>query len=229
MLVGGIRKTTINRRVIMKKMSTLFKSTYTGSFSNITQEVREENQWVLDGEGVATIKFDGTACLILENKLFKRWDRKLSKKYFIQAAKAKKNGLPFVAEEFMFKELKPGAIACNASFDPITYHWPHWIPAEGKDSVYHIEGFENRDLIEDGTYELVGPKLQGNPYNLTQHELWKHGSVTVAIQDYSFESLRTIIEGLHEEGLVFHHPDGRKCKLRRSDFNFSWNDEHIVR
>jgi hypothetical protein len=206
----------------MKKMSTLFVTTHTGDVTHITRNVRPENQWVLDGEGVATVKFDGTSCMIMNSVLFKRWDRKLSKKYFILAAKAKRNGLPFVAEEFMFKDLKSGAIACNASFDPITNHWPHWIPAEGKDSSYHIEGFDNLDNVKDGTYELVGPKLQGNPYNLSRHELWLHGSVKIKVSDFSFDSLKSIITSLDEEGLVFHHPDGRMLKLRRSDFNLAW-------
>lgn len=206
----------------MKKMSTVFVNDYIDNVSNLTQEVRTENQWVLDGEGIATVKFDGTSCLIQDGQLFKRWDRKLSKKFLIMAAKAKKNGLPFVAEEFMFKDLKPGSIACNETFNPVTFHWPHWIPAEGKDSVYHIEGFDNLDNVEDGTYELVGPKLQGNPYGLSRHELWKHGSVVVEIVDLSFEGIKAVVTSMNEEGIVFHHRDGRKAKIRRSDYNLKW-------
>jgi hypothetical protein len=33
-----------------------------------------------------------------------------------------------------------------------------------------------------------------------------------------FENLKTYLEVVDIEGIVFHHPDGRMCKLRKSDF-----------
>ena len=43
-------------------------------------DVRAGQEWVLRGEGVATVKFDGQACLWRDGKLWKRYDRKLNKK-----------------------------------------------------------------------------------------------------------------------------------------------------
>lgn len=208
----------------MKKMKTVFFINYDGQTSFIENKVRPENSWVINGEGVATIKFDGSSCLIKDGVLYKRWDRKLSKKAFLNKSKAKKKGETFLATEDMFKPLKDGAIACNETFDPITHHWPHWLPVKDlNEDVYHLEGLSNLNELSDGTYELVGPKVQGNPYNLERHELWKHGSKKVEIIDFSFENLKSVISNLNEEGLVFHHPDGRMAKLRRSDFNLDWN------
>ena len=55
----------------MKKIPTLFiRDASNPKF--VTREVNPECQWVIDGEGVATRKWDGSACLIRGGKLFKR-------------------------------------------------------------------------------------------------------------------------------------------------------------
>ena len=48
----------------------------------------------------------------------------------------------------------------------------------------------------------------------------KHGSVVLDNCPRSFESLREYLKSLDAEGIVFHHPDGRMVKLRKSDFGF---------
>jgi hypothetical protein len=40
--------------------------------SKVTEEVNPVAQWVMDGEGVATQKMDGTSCLVQDGKLWKR-------------------------------------------------------------------------------------------------------------------------------------------------------------
>lgn len=210
----------------MKKIKTVFVVDYENN-GLITDVVRECNSWVTNGEGKASIKFDGTSCLIKDGILFKRWDRKLSPKFYKKFISCKSKGLNFEANEEMFKPLKNGAIACNESFDPVTFHWPHWVPVtDSNEDQYHIEGFESLIDKVDGTYELVGPRLQGNPYNLSKHELWKHGSVEVDIFDYSFDGLKQLILSLNAEGLVWLHSDGRMAKLRKSDFGIDWKDNN---
>ena len=47
----------------MKKIPTLFKRTYDGPrIKGITDEVTPGLEWVLAGEGLATVKIDGTCC-----------------------------------------------------------------------------------------------------------------------------------------------------------------------
>jgi hypothetical protein len=53
----------------MKKMKTLFVTDHNTKLA--TQEVRKECEWVIKGEGKATIKFDGTAAIFMKGKLFK--------------------------------------------------------------------------------------------------------------------------------------------------------------
>ena len=75
-------------------------------------------------------------------------------------------------------------------------------------------------MINGKTYELVGPKLSGNPYNLEKHELWEHGNTVIEVPDRTYEGMKALMESMeNEEGVVFHHPDGRMCKVRRKDYN----------
>lgn len=64
---------------------------------------------------------------------------------------------------------------------------------------------------------MVGPCVQNNVYNLTKHELWKHGSVAVNDVVRTFDGFKEWLLNNNCEGLVFHHPDGRMCKIRRKD------------
>lgn len=187
----------------MKKISTLFKKDPT-DLGRVINEINPENQWVFDGEGVATRKFDGTACMILDGQLYKRYDLKRNKKT---------GEFPVVPD---------GAIACQEP-DSITGHWPHWIKCSIDNAAdkYHMEGFKNLtdSLFEDGTYELVGPKVQGNPEGYSEHELVKHGTERYYFNDYSFEFIKKLLDELPIEGIVFHHKtDGHMCKIRKSDF-----------
>ena len=70
----------------------------------------------------------------------------------------------------------------------------------------------------DGTYELCGPKVQGNPEGLISHELVRHGGVTLGDAPRSFRALRDYFASHDVEGIVWHHPDGRMAKLKGRDF-----------
>ena len=48
----------------MKKISTLYKKD-PNDLSGVINEIAPENKWVIDGEGVPTRKFDGTATAII--------------------------------------------------------------------------------------------------------------------------------------------------------------------
>lgn len=177
----------------MQKMKTVF--VIDRDTRKATDKVQVE--WVINGEGTATIKHDGTSCMVRDGKLFKRYDAK--------------NG----------KAAPEGAIPCEPSPDPKTGHWPHWVEVDASDpaSRWHAEAFVGHH--EDGTYELVGPKVQGNRYGLTRHELWKHGRDVVVVE----RTREALLDWLHandHEGLVFHHPDGRMAKVRRKDFGIRW-------
>lgn len=185
----------------MKKISTLFKKDV-NDLGRVINQVNEENQWVFDGEGIPTRKFDGTATAIINGELYKRYDAKKGKK----------------APE--------GAIPCQEP-DPKSGHHPHWVKCDinKNEDKYFFEGLskylEINEQIVDGTYELIGEKIQNNPEKIKGHILVKHKDKVLLglIYPLTFENIKQYLETVDIEGIVFHHKtDDRMCKIRKTDF-----------
>jgi hypothetical protein len=94
-----------------------------------------------------------------------------------------------------------------------------------KEDKYFREGFMNLDLsilsksdIDFSTYELCGPKVNGNKEEFGRHYLIKHGEEILSNVPRQFNALKSYLSVNDIEGIVFHHPDGRMCKIRKSDF-----------
>lgn len=186
----------------MQKIISLYKRDHEGT-RQIYDEVVEGAEWVLAGEGVPTIKTDGTACLMQDGHLSKRFDRKL------------KDG--------KYKDAPEAWVAAEEKPNEHTGHWPGWLPVgDGPEDKWHRSAL--RDVpLSDGTYELVGPKVQGNPYKLTQHELWRHGVGEINWKPLdTFASIRDFLGNSAIEGIVWHHSDGRMVKIKRRDFGLPW-------
>jgi hypothetical protein len=182
----------------MKKISTLFKKD-PNDLGRVIPELDPANKWVYD-EGVrATRKWDGSACVIINGNLYKRYDVKKG------------------------RSVPAGAIPCQEP-DAITGHWPHWLLVDSSKSEdkFFIEAHQNliddSNGVEDGTYELCGPKVQGNPEKFNKHVLVRHGISWVDVPLIHFQTIKELLGILDIEGIVFHHPDGRMCKIRKSDF-----------
>jgi hypothetical protein len=62
----------------MRKIPTLFKRDENNR-KHVTSEANPECHWVLDGDGVATRKYDGTSCLVKDGKFFRRYEVKKGK------------------------------------------------------------------------------------------------------------------------------------------------------
>lgn len=202
------RETATERKKFVKKMPCLFVREFHGqNLHTITDRITPGCEWVLAGEGVATVKWDGTACLVRGGALWKRYDAKVDPKTGVR------------------KVPPPGALPCDPEPDPATGHWPHWVrvdPDKPEDKR-HAEAWDSESASsDDGTYELVGPAVNANPHLMSFHTLVKHGARRVAAPDLSFEGLRALLADFFYEGVVFHHPDGRMCKIRRADFGFAW-------
>jgi hypothetical protein len=89
---------------------------------------------------------------------------------------------------------------------------------ENKEDKYFWEGYDFLFFKDDGTYDLCGEKVQGNPEQIKGHELIKHGLEILPLRDKSFEGIKTFLEPLDIEGIVFHGKDGQMCKIRKKDF-----------
>ncbi len=187
---------TRNETHKMKKLSTLFKKD-PDNLGRVINEINPENEWVIkEGMGFPTRQLDGTACAIIEGELYKRFDLKEG------------------------RSLPPNSIPCQEA-DEKSGHHPHWIKCEREDNSnkWHFAAFDVLEDKEDGTYELCGKKVNGNPECISGHELIKHGSESLFIGALSFESIRKYLTEKDIEGIVFHHrEDDRMCKIRKSDF-----------
>lgn len=194
----------------MKKIPTLFEREYENhKVIGITDKVYPGMEWVLDGEGVATEKIDGSCCAILrpvyhDDIFCKRFDAKPGRK------------------------IPPFAIPC-CDPDPITGHHPHWVPVSNSNSVdkwyrealYNFVG--NGGIIDIATYEAIGPHFQGNPYKLEKDILRKHGDKILQDVPRSFLGIKDYLSRHNIEGIVFWKDGVPQCKIKRSDFGFSWN------
>ena len=182
----------------MKKIISLFKRDYEGT-RLVYDEVVEGAEWVVAGEGRATRKLDGTCCMIRDNKLYKRYT-------------VKKGKTP------------PANFEAATEPDPRTGKQEGWVPVgDGPEDQYYREAFEKYSPIPeiaptDGTYELIGPKIQGNPENCKDHVLMEHGSIEIEGVPRDYEGLKKWFEGENIEGIVWHHPDGRMVKIKKKDF-----------
>jgi hypothetical protein len=189
----------------MEKIPTLFERVYKDDNVLCTVPVvRKGFEWVLDGEGIAMVKWDGSCCAIFNGELYKRYDAKRGKKP------------------------PEGAIPC-CDPDPVTGHWPHWVKCDPNNPAdkWFIQAFERakqtqtRADLYHGTFEAVGPHFNGNPYKYEHDKLIQHGIHVVNVER-SFEGIRRFLENHSYEGLVFWKDGAPQCKIKRTDFRLSW-------
>lgn len=182
----------------MKKVISLFKRDYEGT-RQVYDEIVVGAEWVVAGEGVATVKIDGTSTLVQDGKLYKRYD-------------AKKGKQP------------PAGFVPAQEPDPVTGHWPGWVAVEQDNPAdrWHNEAFA--DFVgDDGTYELIGPKVQGNPHKVATHQLVKHGAWRFESEPpRDFDGLKQWFEANVVEGIVWHRNNGDMVKIKRRDFGLQW-------
>lgn len=194
----------------MKKIPTVFLRDFANDPKYVTEEPNPECSWVFLGEGVATRKYDGT-CVMFDGDRW--WAR---------------------------REVKPGKATppnfVKVDYDETTGKTVGWEPIEQSAfAKYHAEAVQYQDGTgisgwPKGTYELVGPKVNGNPEKANQHELWSHAAAEVL--DDEVDAVERTYFGIRAavlvhakyagaEGLVFHHPDGRMAKIKARDFRES--------
>ena len=159
----------------MKKIPTLFKREFEGhNIVNILPEVTEGMEWVLNGEGVATVKYDGSCCAIINGVFYRRYDAKRG------------------------KSIPDGAIKCQEEADPVTGHLPCWVKVsiDNPDDKWFVSAYKNTSWLDkfittgiNGTYEAIGKHFNGNPYNLDYDTLIPHGTEIIEVPR-TFEGIR---------------------------------------
>ena len=194
----------------MRKISTLFVRN--PETHNIEPVLSAGCEWVLRGEGTATRKVDGAAVLVRDGHVYKR------------------------------REIKPGRTPPpdfeHVETDETTGKQVGWVPVDLTDpgDQYFVKGIRATAIAipppHGETYELVGPKVQGNPEDLDRHTLIAHDSDRLHIEEppriagntaeSAFDILATYLRDYPHEGIVWHHPDGRRAKIKRRDFGHPW-------
>lgn len=183
----------------MKKIPTLFVRDFTRDNGRyVTEEVTPGCEWVLAGEGVATRKYDGTCVLVDDERHI--WTRRE-----VKIGKANPPG---------FQPIET---------DGITGKTVGWEPAEQSGfSKFIDEATEAQPDLLPGTYELIGPKINGNPEDYQAHRLVRHGDFLLDVPKLTFAGIRGLLAAVNEqmnvEGIVWHHPDGRMVKIKTRDF-----------
>ncbi len=185
----------------MRKLPTLFQRD-PDDRAHVLPEVNPVCQWVLDGFGVPTRKYDGT-CVMLDE----------------------------AGDWWARREVKPGKTPppdfVPVETDQVTGKTMGWEPiARSAFARWHAEavaGAAPEYGFAPGTYELVGPKINGNPERRDGHHLIAHRSAEeFLLLERTFEALRDQLLAFHAldgcEGVVFQHPDGRMAKLKARDF-----------
>lgn len=187
----------------MRKIPTLFLRDPLTQFRTVTPEAHPDCRWVFDGQGTATRKYDGT-CVMFDGEDW--WAR---------------------------REVKPGNAEppnyMRIETDQETGKTVGWEPiGQSAFAKYHARAIGAQlglDIVRwrVGTYELVGPKVNGNPERISEHRLLRHADAEVLNLpprlDYQTCRRAVLDLGQHGyEGIVWHHPDGRMAKLKGRDF-----------
>ena len=182
----------------MQKIPTMFMRDESKPGHSATEEWNPECLWVREGEGVPTLKLDGTNVKIENGQLFKR--QKPKERDYDAAA----------------------YVPCDRANPADRWAW------EGFDAGTAMYGLASIPP-SNGIYELVGPKIQGNPQHYGAHALIRVVPPSLGVSlprleaiERTFSGLRHYLEATPIEGLVFHHPDGRMAKIKRRDFGLKW-------
>lgn len=172
----------------------------------VTKDPHPDCDWVFAGEGVATRKYDGTC--VYHDVDGAWWAR---------------------------REVKPGKEA-PPNFQPVetdetTGKTVGWEPIEQSAfAKYHAQAVQFSESLSEssqwteGTYELIGPKVNGNPEKAKVHVLIKHeycATIDFLAANRTWDRIKEAMafcrtDGI--EGIVFHHPDGRMAKIKAKDF-----------
>lgn len=184
---------------VMEKIPTIFER---DDRFHVVDKPRAECEWVFAGAGRATEKLDGTnARLTVRSGTIVRVEKRRNPSK-AQKAAGIVDGWYVDTDEQGSEDKWLREAAANT----VVTSWP-----DGEHSV-----------------EALGPRIQGNPLGLAEHICVPFN---LAVPDYE-DAPRTYAElnewlgtlesryapGHLAEGVVFHHPDGRRAKIKRKDF-----------
>lgn len=198
----------------MQKIPTLFPKD-----SNDLSRVIEGSSLFPINQLTFRIKVDGTACYILNGQPYVRYDAKLIKRKRGKVIKT-------LTKEEVLLTLPDGAIPCQEP-DEKSGHWPHWILLLNQPE-YHGQrkGYETSKPTQDGSYECVGPSINGNPHKEDYHSWVYHSSDKLVVElelsnSNCFYELKKFMKDFPYEGLVAYKDGIPVAKIRRCDYGYA--------
>jgi hypothetical protein len=183
---------------VMEKIPTLFER---DDRFRVIDQPRAECAWVFEGAGIGTEKLDGTNVrLTVRSGTLVRTEKRRN-----PSKLQKKQG--------------------------IVDGW-YVDTAEGAEDKWIRDAAANTDVSgwPDGEHpcEALGPRIQGNPLGLDEHLCVPFNREAPVLGEVprSYGELWDFLSTLDSqyspghlaEGIVFHHPDGRRAKIKRKDF-----------
>jgi len=186
----------------MEKIPTLFER---GPDFRVVDRPRAECQWVLEGEGTPTEKLDG-----MNVRLTVRQGRVVR----------------------VEKRRNPSRIQKQQG---IIDGWYVDADENGREDRWIFEAVRGTNVAgwPDGEHpcEALGPNIQGNPLGLAANLCVPFNRSAPVLDGVprSYEGLRDFLlaadslfsPGHRAEGIVFHHPDGRRAKIKGKDYSKS--------
>ncbi len=194
-LIGHVRR----GKLVMEKIPTLFER---DERFHVVDRPRAECAWVFEGAGVGTEKLDGTNVRLTVRAG--------------QVVRVEKRRNPDKAQKRL----------------GIVDGWYVDTDRSSAEDKWILAAADNTDVSgwPDGEHpcEALGPRIQGNPLALTDHRCVPFDSQAPELPDVprGYGELRDFLADLESryspghlaEGVVFHHPDGRRAKIKRKDF-----------
>lgn len=183
----------------MEKIPTLFER---DDKFKVVAKVHPDCQWVRKGEGFATEKLDGTNVRLTTRKgLIVRVEKRRN-----PSKEQKKQGI----KDGWYMDADPEDPSNKWIYEAVlgttAVNWPD----------------------DEHSCEAIGPKIQGNPLGLEMHVcvpfnlyppvIMKVPRSYVGLREYLATADSMYSPGHLMEGIVFHHSDGRRAKIKRKDF-----------
>jgi hypothetical protein len=199
----------------MKKIPTLFVRDF-GEGSNgryVTEQVNPGCEWVLAGRGRPTRKWDGTCVRVVNGGgLYE-----ISVRREVKPDRPEPDGYELVEIDGKTGKKvgwEPWSNSPFAAF--IEEARQTWAAEHPLPDPWHSD-------IPTATYELIGPKINGNPDRSDVHRLVRHGAELFPAADRSYEGIRAALLTRPEvEGIVFWRdvsdPNSDRAKIKRKDF-----------
>lgn len=206
----------------MRKIPSIFVRHERSSLVD-TDKINKGCEWVFENSDIKfiTVKHDGTPVRWKDGTWFQR--------------RTCKSRLDPGQEPFIHPaDFEPCQPAPAYDDENKQWEWPGWVSLEAQYKKLVDEAIASRGGMKDEesgmTFELCGPKINGNPEHLSGHVLFIHASEVVALRQdipWTGTTLMKLVTDLPHEGVVIYSGqavDGAmQCaKLKRRDLGLIW-------